>query len=144
MPVRKYELPSFLEGICSREHYVRWLQRKAAAHVKRDRRRGNQTAKVSEYKKAIHGAVLDSGETDAYTGEPLEWSLISTYDNDKSKRGSRQYKKQFASLPTVDHLGDGKGQPVFKICSWQTNDCKSDLDLEELLAFCRRLIKHSG
>ncbi|MCH7666911.1 MAG: hypothetical protein IH936_13415 [Acidobacteria bacterium] len=30
---------------------------------------------------AIHNAVLDGGDRDAYTGEKLDWSLISTYDN---------------------------------------------------------------
>ena len=133
-----------MDSICTREHYVRWLQRKAAAHKKRDRGRGNQTAKESEYKEAIHRAVLDGGERDAYTGEPLNWALISTYDSDKSKRGGRVYKKEFALLPTVDHVGDGMGSPHFKICSWRTNDCKNDLNLRELLKFCRRLIEHSG
>lgn len=144
MPRRLYELPQFLRGTCSRDQYVRWLQRKAAAHVKRDRGRGNRTARVSEYKRAIHRAVLDGGETDSYTGERLDWSLISTYSNEEAKRRGRAYKKEFALLPTVDHLGDGTGNPDFVICGWRTNDAKHDLDLEEFLALCRRVLKHSG
>jgi hypothetical protein len=58
-----------LVGTCSREHYVRWLQRKATAHARRDRRRGNPDARISEYKEAIHEAVLSGGDSDAYTGE---------------------------------------------------------------------------
>ena len=144
MTRRRYELPDFLVGSCSREHYLRWLQRKAAAHVRRDRRRGNPEARQAEYKEAIHGAVLNGGNRDAYTGEKLDWSLISTYDNQESKRRGRAYKKKFALLPTVDHVGDGSGSPDFLICSWRTNDSKNDLDLAEFLALCRRVLKHSS
>ena len=58
-------------------------------------------------------------------------------------RQGRAYKKTFALLPTVDHVGDGTGSPNFQICGWRTNDSKSDLDLAEFLALCRRLLKHS-
>ena len=144
MAKRKYELPDFLAGICSQEHYVRWLQRKATAHARRDRRRGNPDARISEYKQAIHEAVFRGGDRDAYTDEKLDWALISTYDNTESKKRGRAYKKGFALLPTVDHVGDGTGKPDFVICSWRTNDAKSDLSLKEFLALCRRVLKHSG
>lgn len=140
----KYKLPSFLEEICSRDQYIRWLDRKAASHYRRDRLRGNASACRAEYKEAIHLAVSNDGARDAYTGELLDWSLISTYDNQESKKRGRAYKKEFALLPTVDHVGDGMGGPDFKICSWRTNDSKNDLDLDELMALCRRILKHCG
>ncbi|MBW8074723.1 MAG: hypothetical protein GJU74_04995 [Metallibacterium scheffleri] len=124
--------------------YSRWLQRKAAAHVKRDRRRGNSNATVSAYKQAIHNAVVASGGRDAYTGEDLDWSLISQYDNEKSKQLGRSYKKELAALPTLDHVGDGLGHPDFVISSWRTNDAKHDLTLQEFLALCAAVLKYHG
>ena len=143
MTRRRYDLPKFLDGTCSRADYIRWLDRKARAHVKRDRGRGNTQALQAEYKEAIHRAVLDGGEKDAYTGEVLDWSLISTYDNRESKRGGRAYKRNFALLPTVDHVGDGLGAPDFRICSWRTNDAKSDLEFQEFLALCNRVVEYN-
>lgn len=137
---RLFELPIFLDEVVTREAYVRWLQRKAAAHVNRDRKRGNDYATVSEYKRAIHNAVCASQGRDAYTGEQLDWSLLSKYDNDESKQGRRGYKARFALLPTVDHIGDGTGPGDFKICGWRTNDAKGDLSLEEFIALCGKVL----
>jgi hypothetical protein len=138
--MRLFELPPFLENVVTREAYVRWLQRKAAAHVKRDRKRGNQSASLSEYKRAIHEAVCISGGKDSYTREQLDWHLISTYSNEESKQGRREYKARFALLPTIDHVGDGTGRADFKICSWRTNDAKGDLSLDEFVALCERVL----
>jgi|SRR5947209_8377037 len=138
--MRLFELPLFLNNLVSSEAYVRWLQRKAAAHVKRDRKRGNSSASISDYKRAIHNAVCASQGRDAYTGEQLNWHLISTYDNAESKQGRRVYKARFALLPTVDHIGDGTGPADFKICAWRTNDAKGDLSLEEFVALCERVL----
>jgi hypothetical protein len=54
---RKYGLPAFLVGTVTREQYERWLHRKAVAHVRRDRKRGNATATNEAYKIAIHRAA---------------------------------------------------------------------------------------
>lgn len=138
--MRLFELPPFLENVVSREAYVRWLQRKAAAHLKRDRKRGNRSSSASEYKRAIHSAVCVSGGRDSYTGEQLDWHLISTYDNEESKQGRREYKSRFALLPTVDHVGDGTGPADFKMCAWRTNDAKGDLSLDEFVALCEKVL----
>ena len=138
----KYALPSFLVRRCSHEVYARWLDRKAKAHIRRDRRRGNESAMRESYMRAIHEAVVASNGKDAYTGEQLAWELISTYDNKKSKVGRREYKKSFGLLPTVDHVSDGLSAPNFKICSWRSNDCKNDLSSDELLDFCRAVLAH--
>ena len=138
--MRLFDLPHFLNGVVTREAYVRWLQRKAAAHMRRDRQRGNQSGTVSEYKRAVHQAVCASGGKDAYTGEGLDWGLISKYDNEESKQGRREYKARFALLPTVDHVGDGTGPADFEVCSWRTNDAKGDLSLEEFVALCERVV----
>jgi len=142
MASKKYSLPPFLIGRCEPAAYVRWLGRKAKAHVVRDRGRGNGTATREEYMRAIHAAVVASDGNDAYTGAPLAWELISTYDNSGSKAGRRSYKRKLADLPTVDHLGDGTGAADFAICAWRTNDCKNDLTRDELIAFCRTVLAY--
>ncbi|HAS4580096.1 TPA: hypothetical protein I6876_003388 [Vibrio cholerae] len=123
--------------------YERWLHRKALAHVKRDRARGNATATNEEYKIAIHQAVCESDGKDAYTNEELDWSLLSKYDNEQSKKHGRHYKKQFALLPSVDHVGDGTGSADFKICSWRTNDAKNDMSYSEFVELCRKVVAAS-
>lgn len=139
-----YPLPQFLNGVVTREQYVRWLQRKAQAHVIRDRKRVAWTVTVSAYKKAIHDAVTSSGGLDFYTGEALNWGQISTYDNAASKAGRSVYKAGFALLPSVDHVsGEGEGYD-FVICGWRTNDSKHDMSLSEFVALCRRVVKHHG
>jgi hypothetical protein len=137
---KKYAIPGFLAQRVKQADYERWLHRKAAAHVRRDRRRGNATAMIEEYKRAIHDAVCTSAGRDAYTGEDLDWDLIGTYENERSKEGKRAYKANFALLPTVDHVGDGLGPADFRICAWRTNDSKSDLSHKAFIALCRRVV----
>jgi hypothetical protein len=141
---KKYELPTFLIDIVTQDVYERWLRRKAQAHVRRDRQRGNATATGEANRTAIHAAVLESGGRDFYTGEELKWSLISQYDNDASKKDKRRYKCGFALLPTIDHVGDGMGLADFKICNWRTNDAKNDLDLHAFLILCQAVLEHHG
>ena len=138
----KFALPHFLEGIQTQESYLKWLTRKAVAHIKRDRNRGNVVATTSSYKVAIHEAVCESGGFDYYTGEKLDWTLLSQYNNDDSKKLKREYKKRFALLPSVDHLDDGLSHANFKICGWRTNDCKNDLSHEELVDVCKKIVRH--
>jgi hypothetical protein len=137
-------LPPFLQSVCSETVYKKWLHRKAVAHVKRDRKRWQIELSVSAYKQAIHSAVLEGGQHDAYTGDMLDWKLISKYDNDDSRLGRKEYKKSFGLLPTVDHAGDKPGDMNFRICSWRTNDAKSDLSLDEFLDLCRKVLRHQA
>ena len=141
---KKYALPPFLAGTVDQAAYQRWLEHKAQAHVRRDRKRGNLTAIGEAYRVAIHAAVVDGGGRDAYTGESLNWSLLSRYDNIESAEGGRTYKHGFALLPTVDHVGDGLGAVDFKICGWRVNDAKHDLDMPAFLGVCRAVLEHHG
>ncbi len=139
-----FHLPTFLEGIVEQDSYVRWLGRKAQAHIRRDRDRGNTSSTLSEYKRAIHKAVCESAGVDQYTHEKLKWSLISQYNNVESKAGGRKYKANFALLPTVDHVGDGSGPADFKICGWAVNDAKGDLAFTDFVRLCHLITrKHS-
>ena len=124
------------------EAYERWLTRKAAAHVKRDRGR-NHTCSNSTYKEAIHAAVLLSAGVDAYTGEALDWSLISTYRNEDSQKGRHAYKAGFALLPTVDHLSSDATEASFRICAWRTNDSKNDLSVDAFIDLCQKVLVHA-
>ena len=138
--VQKYLLPEFLLGRVDRTTYIRWLQRKASAHVKRDRKRIKHGISIAAYKAAIDLAAHNSQGIDWYTGESLEWEKISTYDNDASKEGRSEYKASFALLPTVDHILAADGTYHFVICSWRTNNSKNDLPLSEYLALCKKVI----
>jgi len=142
--MRKYGLPEFLKGVVSQDRYERWLHRKAVAHVRRDRKSGTRSATNENYKLAIHEAVRGSNGVDAYTGETLDWSLISKYDNTESEQAGRKYKKGFALLPTVDHKGDRTGPADFTICGWGTNDAKNDLPYEEFLELCKRVVAYAA
>ncbi len=141
-------LPEFLASVMDLKTYREWLNDKAAAVRKRDRNRGNASARGQDYRDAIHEAVLRCRGRDEYTGLPLDWRKIlpsNRYDNEKSHEGGRAYKKEwFKDLPTVDHVGDGLGKPEFAICSGRVNDSKSDLELREFLELCRQILAHSG
>lgn len=123
--------------------YKRWLQRRAQSLVRRDRLKGNKNAQYQEYKTEIYAAVCRCQGVDAYTDEPLDWTLLSQYNNTDSQKQGRVYKKKFALLPTIDHVDDGMGKPNFEICAWRTNDAKNDLSLNELIDFCKKIIKNN-
>ncbi len=137
-------MPAFLEGVVKPEAYERWLGRKAAAHVRRDRKRAQSDVTTSVYKEAIHAAVLRSEGRDAYTGEALNWKLISTYNNEDSIGGKQIYKSGFALLPTVDHMSAGATEASFRICGWRTNDAKSDLSFDGFVELCQKVLTHAG
>src|ERR1700735_542609 len=120
MKKSKYSLPPCLIGKCDEMKYTKWLHRKASAHVTRDRKRfGRTSCTVAGYKAAIHEAVKAGGDLDFYTGERLDWSLVSTFDNETAKAGRSRYKKSLWLLPTVDHTLDEQGKQKFVICSWK-------------------------
>ena len=140
---KKHLIPRELHDQTSQEAYSRWLHRKAAAHVKRDRKRGH-ICTISAYKDAIHAAVVSSSGNDAYTGEKLDWTLISTYDNDASKTGKHHYKAGFSLLPTVDHIEASSKSASFRVCAWRTNDSKNDLTHVDFVELCKRVLEHEG
>jgi hypothetical protein len=141
MEKEKYGLPRFLNDICEPKIYKKWLDRVARRHYARDKRRECKGMTPEKYKLAIHKAVEESKGKDAYTGQPLVWKLIGTYDNNEAKKKRKEYCKEGfrKNMPTVDHIG--RCTANFKICSWRINDCKSDLDLGEFLHVCETVLK---
>lgn len=140
---KKHGMPAFLQGTVTPEAYERWLLRKAAAHVKRDRKRGHICTGAA-YRESIHQAVISSEGRDAYTGEKLDWHLISTYCNEESKLGRHVYKAGLALLPSVDHVAAEATAASFKICAWRTNDAKSDMSVVTFLVLCKKVLEHAG
>ena len=138
-----YSPPSFLDGICSKENYKKWLDRKVNISQK-DRERYEKPA--LNYKARIHKAVEESKGKDFYTNKKLDWKLIGKWNNEKAKNGGFEYRKKFRNLPTVDHFNPEKFDPKnpdFRICSWIVNDVKNDLSHSELIQLCKILIKNS-
>lgn len=142
MTARRYNVPECIREQCSQARYSKWLHAKASAHVRRDRKRFKRTCTVANYKRAIHRAVANGGDLDHYTGEKLDWSLVSTFSNAAAVEGRVKYKKSFALLPTLDHAEDENGLPKFVICSWRVNDMKSDMSEAEFVQMCERVLKH--
>ena len=137
-------LSTFLEGRLLPSVYERWLAQKAAAHVKRDRKRGYQGVTGAVYRATIHEPVVCSEGRDVYTGEGLAWHLISQYNNDESESGRHQYKAGFALLPTVDHIDSPLSTSGFCICAWRTNDAKNDLSHQAFIDLCIKVLQHAG
>ena len=138
-----YPLPAFLEGRCTHSEYVKWLNNKTDTLFKRDKKRGKPYAATSsecQYKEKIHRAIEDGGEYDPYTGEALAWEFIGKWDT--SRKHPDGYRKEFALMPTVDHITPDALE--FEICSWRINDAKAELDPEEFLALCKSVVEHYG
>lgn len=139
----KYPFPSFLEGRCTPSVYLKWLDVKVGTLFRRDKKRHKPyvlTASRSIYKSKIHAAVTGGGQYDPYTGEPLAWELISKWDTSHDQ--PEGYKKQFALMPTVDHITPDVLE--FEICSWKINDAKCDLDPAEFVELCKKVVDHSS
>ncbi|MFN8757415.1 MAG: hypothetical protein ACK5XA_01270, partial [Tagaea sp.] len=66
----------------------------------------------------------------------------SKYDNDLAQQEGREYKHRYSMLPTVDHVENRRSAAQFVICSWRTNDAKSDLSYEEFLELCRKILAY--
>jgi hypothetical protein len=144
MSDRKRLLPQFLEGLLDPQAYERWLKRKANSHFKRDRKRNYHDITAAAYRDAIHEAVLQCEGRDFYTGEELDWSLVSQYDNHESESGRHAYKAAFALLPTVDHFDSSLPNSGFRICAWRTNDSKHDLSYQGYIDLCIKVLKNAG
>lgn len=140
----RYQRPDFAVFDLTQLDYEKWLHRRAVAHVRRDKKRGNATATIAGYKAAIHRAVISSEGCDFYTGELLKWALAGTHRNEHwpEQKDRRRYRLDMALAPSVDHVGDGLGAADFRICGWRTNDAKSDSPHGEFVAFCRLVVEH--
>lgn len=146
MPTRqsvhiKYPLPALLIGRCTHPLFTRWMYSKAHVLIRRDKKRGKPyalNATRAGYEELIYKAVLNGGERDPYTGDLFAWELIDTWDT--SQKHPDGYEKQFALMPTVDHITPDKLE--FEICTFEVNTCKSYLNPEEFVEFCKKVAQY--
>ena len=129
-----------------------FIRKKAAALWKRDKKKliaqsskessekYDDSRKRAEYRNAIYKAIVAMKENVCpYTGYILQWEKIGTWKNDEAKSKGKKYKKDFAYLPTVDHI-NADPKPDFIICSWVANDAKNDLTKEAFVKLCRDVV----
>ena len=140
----KYFLPDFLQGRVSLAVYKHWLYVRARELLAKDLRRQKPYAigrGVPFYKDLIHAAVNGGGQTDPFTGRPLAWELIGTWDDSAASAHDPAVMKKFAPLPTADHVDPSAEALAFEICSFEINKCKSYLNPEEFVAQCKRIVE---
>ena len=143
----KYHLPAFLQGRISEPAYDKWLNAKANTLRQRDLKTKRVFAEANSkamYKEKIHAAVIANGQYDRYTGDALQWELISTWDPKKTKVLQASYRDKFLLMPTVDHV-DPEGETLeFEIVSWLANDCKSGLNPTQFVDLCKKITVNCG
>jgi hypothetical protein len=139
----KYNLPQFLQGRVTVDTYRNWLLVKARSLHSRDLKKKRPYAKHgswTDYRQAIHEAVVRAGEFDPFTGAALQWELISTWDDKSAKDSGQQYIKRFYLLPTVDHTDPATFG--FEICSFIVNSAKNRLTPEEFVDLCGKIVRN--
>ena len=140
---RKWKIPDCLKPkISDEDAFRKWLARKALSVRKRDRKRNVPVLSLSVMKQAIVSAIERSNGCDFYTGEPLDWHLISKWVGSEEGTSANDYRRKFWMLPSVDHDFTDPAKPAFHICSWRTNDSKNDQSIEEFLALADAVRRH--
>jgi hypothetical protein len=124
---------------CSR--YNIWLTAQANSCRGRDRKLITPLPSLSEYKEAIHLAVVRSRGLDEYTGDLLQWNRLN---HERPPAGGRKSHRKRGLWPSVDHY-HGTGRLNYKICSGLTNTAKGALDHQEFVKLCRKVAaRHVG
>jgi hypothetical protein len=143
--IRKWTIPDCLKPKVSDEDAFRtWLHRKAMSVRKRDRKRNVPVLSLSVMKQAIVSAIERSNGRDFYTGETLDWHLISKWVGSEEGTSANDYRRKFWMLPSVDHDFTDPAKPAFHICSWRMNDSKNDQSIVEFLQLAARVQTHKG
>jgi len=136
-----YFLPPFLEGILTLEQYRRWLEEKAHHLFVKDQK-GNRPCVLgrtcADYKMAIHKAIWANGLLDPYTGDVMDWKSIGA-----SKSGEALGQED-NMMPTVDHIDPYATELAFEICSHIVNDCKNNLNSDEFVGLCKKVVAFRG
>jgi hypothetical protein len=143
----KYFLPPFLVGICSLAKYRKWLYRKAYHLFARDQRLNRACVvgqSIASYEMAIHMAILASGPCDPYTGQAMDWTLIGMWNDAQAKQGGEAFRKKFALMPTIDHTDPYATDLAFEICSLLVNECKNNLNADEFIGLCKKVVAFRG
>jgi hypothetical protein len=137
-----YTLPPFLQGVVSLKDYREWLDLRGRDQHQRDlklKRSYAKTNSVMMYKQKIHQAVLDGGQFDPYTGEKINWGLIS---KEKTLKMANFIDNGYAMHPAVDHTDPEEFG--FEICTWISNESKSCMTSDQFVDFCRKVTRFRG
>ena len=140
---RTWTIPDCLKPKVSDENIFRkWLHRKAMSIRNRDRKRNVPVLSLSLMKQAIVSAIERSNGHDFYTGEPLDWHLISKWVGSEEGTSANDYRRKFWMLPSVDQDFTDASKTAFHICSWRMNDSKNDQSIAEFLQLAAKVQKH--
>jgi hypothetical protein len=141
----KYFLPDFLTGRITLAAYKKWLDGRAGKLYVRDRALGRPFALHGSkelYKQMIHQAVLAGGMFDPFTGAALQWELIGMWAS-SGKEDDNTDERKFRLLPSVDHIDPASDVLHLEICSWLINSCKGNMNPQEFIQFCARVVDYA-
>lgn len=141
-----YLLPSFLENVCTRIVFIKWLNKKCWFLHKRDLKNNKSFAADCtrlQYKEQIYQSVNETGLIDPYTGDIMQYELIGKWDSNAAKNGGLAYSKQFALLPTADHIDPQGDKLELEICSWRVNMMKADFNPTDFISFCSKVVTNN-
>jgi hypothetical protein len=136
-----YFLPPFLEGILTLAQYRAWLEEKAHHLFVKDQK-GNRPCVAgrtcADYKMAIHKAIWANGLLDPFTGDVMDWKSIC------GRKPGKAEVQQGNMAPSVDHKDPASTNLEFEICSLMVNECKNDLNVDEFVGLCKKVVAFRG
>jgi hypothetical protein len=136
-----YFLPPFLEGILTLDEYRNWLEEKAHHLFVKDQK-GNRPCVVghtcADYKMAIHKAIWANGLLDPFTGDVMDWKSIG------GRKPGTAGVQEGNMAPSVDHKDPASTDLEFEICSLMVNECKNDLNVDEFIGLCKKVVAFRG
>jgi hypothetical protein len=142
---KRWLLPGYMQGRCTLDQFRRWIFSHAAQILSRDKKLLRPYALdgcMELYKQIIYEAAQNA-VYDPFTGELLQWELINRWDPRK-KTPSGHSVRDFRLLPTADHVDPASDVLDIEICSWFMNDCKGNLNPQEFIAICRKVVDYAG
>ena len=145
-PPPKFPVPPAFADQCSQDDYNKMLTERSRKLCKRDKKKKMPfaaSASPAIYRAKIHEAFSNAGLNDPYTGDKIGYNLIGKWDSKLAEEGKLEYKKQFATLPSVDHKDPNASVLEFEICTWQTNECKSSFNPSQFIAYCSKVLANN-
>ena len=142
-----YFLPPYLEGIMTLDTYRKMIETKAHHLFVRDQKGNRPCVKgqtCAGYKMEIHRTFLANGPLDPYTGDPMDFALIGVLDPGLARKDGRVFMKKFGKMPTIDHIDPDATDLKFEVCSLLVNECKNDLNADEFVGLCNKVVAFRG